>query len=112
MRARFFGLFVCLLASGEEEGGEATFHPGRTRGRREMGAEAMVVGPKKKQWGTWEELILGGAVLRHGTQDWNVVASELRARTLYPYFYTPEVRSVPLFFLKKNNNNNCGNHFI
>ncbi|KAK6154707.1 hypothetical protein DH2020_008955 [Rehmannia glutinosa] len=41
-------------------------------------------------WGTWEELILGGAVLRHGTQDWNVVASELRARTLYPYTFTPQ----------------------
>ncbi|KAK6154719.1 hypothetical protein DH2020_008967 [Rehmannia glutinosa] len=41
-------------------------------------------------WGTWEELILGGAVLRHGTQDWNVVASELRARTLYPCTFTPQ----------------------
>ncbi|XP_022863069.1 uncharacterized protein LOC111383217 [Olea europaea var. sylvestris] len=50
----------------------------------------MVVGPMRR-WGTWEELILGGAVLRHGTQDWNVVALELRARTLYPYSFTPEV---------------------
>ncbi|KAL2475382.1 bromodomain 4 [Abeliophyllum distichum] len=55
-----------------------------------MGDEMMVVGPMRR-WGTWEELILGGAVLRHGTQDWNVVASELRARTLYPYSFTPEV---------------------
>ncbi|KAI3466664.1 hypothetical protein Pfo_023327 [Paulownia fortunei] len=51
-----------------------------------MGAEAVTVG-----WGTWEELILGCAVLRHGTQDWNVVASELRARTLFPCTFTPQV---------------------
>ncbi|KAL0363359.1 UNVERIFIED_CONTAM: hypothetical protein Scaly_1291100 [Sesamum calycinum] len=55
-----------------------------------MGAEAAVLGPKTG-WGTWEELILGGAVLRHGTQDWNVVASELQARSLYPHSFTPEV---------------------
>ncbi|PIN19752.1 hypothetical protein CDL12_07576 [Handroanthus impetiginosus] len=55
-----------------------------------MGAEAAAVGPITA-WGTWEELILGGAVLRHGTRDWNVVASELRARTLYPNVFTPEV---------------------
>ncbi|KAL0398611.1 UNVERIFIED_CONTAM: hypothetical protein Sradi_2204400 [Sesamum radiatum] len=55
-----------------------------------MGAEAAVLGPKTG-WGTWEELILGGAVLRHGTRDWNVVASELQARTLYPHSFTPEV---------------------
>ncbi|GMP74796.1 hypothetical protein CsSME_00032107 [Camellia sinensis var. sinensis] len=42
------------------------------------------------RWGTWEELILGGAVLRHGTQAWDAVASELRARTIYPYSFTPE----------------------
>ncbi|KAL0305763.1 UNVERIFIED_CONTAM: hypothetical protein Sradi_5993600 [Sesamum radiatum] len=53
-----------------------------------MGAEAGV-GPKTG-WAR-EELILGGAVLRHGTQDWNVVASELQARSLYPHSFTPEV---------------------
>ncbi|KAJ8556213.1 hypothetical protein K7X08_022971 [Anisodus acutangulus] len=52
-----------------------------------MGAETIVVGPRKSRWGTWEELILGGAVLRHGIQDWNVVASELRFRNIY---FTPE----------------------
>ncbi|KAE9591764.1 putative transcription factor MYB-related family [Lupinus albus] len=50
-----------------------------------MGTE--VVG----RWGTWEELLLGGAVLRHGTRNWNVVAAELRSRTLFPYTFTPEV---------------------
>ncbi|KAF2305127.1 hypothetical protein GH714_001950 [Hevea brasiliensis] len=42
------------------------------------------------RWGTWEELLLGGAVLRHGTRDWNLVAAELRARTVCPYTFTPE----------------------
>ncbi|XP_077242093.1 bromodomain 4 [Tasmannia lanceolata] len=36
------------------------------------------------RWGTWEELLLGGAVLRHGTRAWEAVASELRTRTLCP----------------------------
>lgn len=49
-----------------------------------MGTEVM------GRWGTWEELLLGGAVLRHGTRDWNVVAAELRARTVSPYTITPE----------------------
>ncbi|KAE9599295.1 hypothetical protein Lal_00044009 [Lupinus albus] len=43
------------------------------------------------RWDTWEELLLGGAILRHGTRDWNIVAAELRARTLSPYTFTPEV---------------------
>ncbi|KAE8664513.1 hypothetical protein F3Y22_tig00112762pilonHSYRG00155 [Hibiscus syriacus] len=43
------------------------------------------------RWGTWEELLLGGAVLRHGARDWNLVASELRTRTVSPSDFTPEV---------------------
>ena len=43
------------------------------------------------RWSTWEELLLGGAVLRHGTRDWNVVAAELRARSVCPYAFTSEV---------------------
>ncbi|WCJ26970.1 bromodomain 4 [Euphorbia peplus] len=43
------------------------------------------------RWGTWEELLLGGAVLRYGTRDWNLVSSELRARTLCPFSFTPQV---------------------
>lgn len=42
-------------------------------------------------WGTWEELLLGGAVLRHGTRDWNLVAAELRARAVSSLSFTPEV---------------------
>lgn len=59
-----------------------------------MGAEVIEV------WGTWEELLLGGAVLRHGTRDWNLVAAELRPRTVYPCSVTPEVN----FFLINDNN--------
>ena len=60
----------------------------------------------EERWGTWEELLLGGAVLRHGTRDWDVVAAELRTRNLCPFIFTPEVifllslcfRSIFLFF--------------
>lgn len=41
-------------------------------------------------WGTWEELVLGGAVLRHGAADWHAVAAELRARS--PCSFSPKVR--------------------
>ncbi|KAK9150001.1 hypothetical protein Syun_008310 [Stephania yunnanensis] len=39
-------------------------------------------------WGTWEELVLGGAVLRHGVRDWGAVAEELRCRTFSPHIFT------------------------
>ncbi|KAE8708887.1 hypothetical protein F3Y22_tig00110332pilonHSYRG00474 [Hibiscus syriacus] len=45
----------------------------------------------KRTWGTWEELLLGGAVLRHGTGDWDLVASELRTRIASPFPFTAEV---------------------
>nr|XP_043611597.1 uncharacterized protein LOC122583237 [Erigeron canadensis] len=45
---------------------------------------------KKMVWGTWEELILGGAVIRHGTDDWDVISSELQTRTLFPFHFTPQ----------------------
>ncbi|KAH1066043.1 hypothetical protein J1N35_031030 [Gossypium stocksii] len=44
-----------------------------------------------ERWGTWEELLLGGAILRHGNRDWNLVASELRTRTVAPFGFTPEI---------------------
>ncbi|TKY59326.1 bromodomain domain containing protein [Spatholobus suberectus] len=50
-----------------------------------MGAELMVT------WSTREELLLGGAILRHGTRDWTVVAAELKKRTVSPCNFTPEV---------------------
>lgn len=43
------------------------------------------------RWGTWEELILCGSVLRHGSHNWDAVALELQTRTLYPYHFTPQV---------------------
>ena len=42
-------------------------------------------------WGTWEELVLGGAVLRHGGGAWAAVADELRTRS--PCAFSPEVRT-------------------
>ncbi|XP_043687433.1 uncharacterized protein LOC122638640 [Telopea speciosissima] len=42
-------------------------------------------------WGTWEELLLGGAVLRHGTRAWEDIAAELQARSLHPCSFTAEV---------------------
>ncbi|CAN6205765.1 unnamed protein product [Urochloa humidicola] len=39
-------------------------------------------------WGTWEELVLGGAVLRHGGAAWTAVADELRTRS--PCAFSPE----------------------
>ncbi|KAI4365109.1 hypothetical protein MLD38_021127 [Melastoma candidum] len=33
-----------------------------------------------RTWTTWEELLLGAAVLRHGPRDWDRVSSEVRCR--------------------------------
>ncbi|KAF3320987.1 Bromodomain-containing protein [Carex littledalei] len=41
-------------------------------------------------WGTWEELVLGGAVLRHGAAAWNAVAAELRSRTRLAHLFSPQ----------------------
>uniref|UniRef100_A0A7C9DWX8 Myb-like domain-containing protein n=1 Tax=Opuntia streptacantha TaxID=393608 RepID=A0A7C9DWX8_OPUST len=49
------------------------------------------LGDDMVSWGTWEELILGGAVLRHGSHNWDAVALEVQARTLYPCLFTPQV---------------------
>lgn len=54
-----------------------------------------------EKWGSWEELLLGGAVLRHGTRAWDAVASELRARTHYPYSFTPEVCKAKYEYLQQ-----------
>ncbi|KAL0535093.1 hypothetical protein IC582_029413 [Cucumis melo] len=60
-----------------------------------MGAEAL------KRWDTWQELLLGGAIVRHGTGDWNLVATELRSRIARPYLCTPEVCKAKYEDLKK-----------
>lgn len=59
--------------------------------------EGVVVGEgtTKAAWGTWEELLLGGAVLRHGADDWDAISSELRARTACPFSFTAEVLFLP-----------------
>eukprot|EP01018_Ginkgo_biloba_P024263 Gb_34734 [translate_table: standard] len=45
---------------------------------------------KKMKWGTWEELVLGSAVKRHGTNNWDLVSFELQARNLSPYVFSPK----------------------
>ncbi|XP_020096214.1 uncharacterized protein LOC109715547 isoform X2 [Ananas comosus] len=42
------------------------------------------------RWGTWEELLLGGAVLRHGAAAWDAVAADLRSRTPFPTLFSPQ----------------------
>ncbi|AAB71473.1 Hypothetical protein [Arabidopsis thaliana] len=54
----------------------------------------------ESDWGTWEELLLGGAVLRHGTGDWTVVADELRSHSL-PEIFTPEICKAKYKDLRK-----------
>ncbi|KAG4960507.1 hypothetical protein JHK87_037140 [Glycine soja] len=58
------------------------------------------------RWGTWEELLLGGAVLRYGARNWKVVAAELRARTVCPYIITPEVCKAKYEDLQKRYSGN------
>ncbi|RDX65258.1 hypothetical protein CR513_56098, partial [Mucuna pruriens] len=58
-----------------------------------IGAEGMVT------WGTWEELVLGGTVLRHGTQDWTLVATDLKTRTVSPCNFTPETGTGPFLWI-------------
>ncbi|XAR59128.1 hypothetical protein NMG60_11014786 [Bertholletia excelsa] len=61
----------------------------------------VAVEPKRGSWGTWEELILACAVLRHGIGAWEAVASELRARTLHPYLFNPEACKARYGYLQQ-----------
>jgi hypothetical protein len=60
----------------------------------------MMTTTMESDWGTWEELLLGGAVLRHGTGDWTVVADELRSHSL-PEIFTPEICKAKYKDLRK-----------
>ncbi|KAL6201135.1 hypothetical protein ACLB2K_024850 [Fragaria x ananassa] len=55
----------------------------------------------ESRWGTWLELLLAGAVTRYGTRDWTLVSAELRARTVCPYAFTPEVCKAKYEDLRK-----------
>lgn len=44
----------------------------------------------KSKWGTWEELVLGSAVKKHGADNWDRVSLELQARKLSPYVFSSE----------------------
>ncbi|KAF8411207.1 hypothetical protein HHK36_003751 [Tetracentron sinense] len=52
----------------------------------------------RMEWGTLEELLLGGAVLRHGTRAWDAVAAELRTRILCPCTFSAKVNFSPAWF--------------
>jgi hypothetical protein len=63
--------------------------------RADRGIDTMVVGGATGAggWGSWEELILGSAVLRHGGAAWATVAEEVCSRS--PYVFSPEVCTQP-----------------
>ncbi|XAR54312.1 hypothetical protein NMG60_11029380 [Bertholletia excelsa] len=46
---------------------------------------------KELTWTTWEELLLGCAVKRHGLENWDSVAMELRSRSSLPLLLTAQV---------------------
>ncbi|KAL2932129.1 Bromodomain-containing protein 8 [Bienertia sinuspersici] len=58
-------------------------------------------GDDRVRWGTWEELILGGAVIRHGSHNWDAVASELQARSIYPSLFTPQACKAKYNLMQK-----------
>ncbi|KAI5056445.1 hypothetical protein GOP47_0028263 [Adiantum capillus-veneris] len=46
--------------------------------------------PNSNPWGTWEELLLGSAVLKHGADNWALVSEELQSRAPASFSFTPE----------------------
>eukprot|EP00250_Pteridium_aquilinum_P019715 c24548_g2_i1 orf=365-3709(-) len=46
--------------------------------------------PNHSPWGTWEELLLGSAVLKHGADNWALVSAELQSRARASFSFTPE----------------------
>ena len=42
---------------------------------------------ESEAWGTWEELLLGFAVKRHGLTDWDSVAAEVRTKSSLPRLF-------------------------
>nr|GMC86133.1 Bromodomain-containing protein [Ipomoea batatas] len=57
---------------------------------------------KEARWGTWEELLLAGAVNRHGTKSWDSVADELQKRSSVPtMLLSPESCRLKYLDLKR-----------
>lgn len=57
---------------------------------------------KEARWGTWEELLLAGAVNRHGTKSWDSVADELQKRSSVPtVLLSPESCRLKYLDLKR-----------
>lgn len=67
----------------------------------------------KSKWGTWEELVLGSAVKKHGADNWDKVSLELQARKLSPYVFSSEDCKVKYHALqgrfKNSHGNSCSN---
>eukprot|EP00252_Welwitschia_mirabilis_P024410 TRINITY_DN7230_c0_g1_i1.p1 TRINITY_DN7230_c0_g1~~TRINITY_DN7230_c0_g1_i1.p1 ORF type:complete len:602 (+),score=143.82 TRINITY_DN7230_c0_g1_i1:281-2086(+) len=59
------------------------------------------------QWGSWEDLVLGSAVNRHGTHNWEKVSMELKSRKLSAYPFTPEDCKMKYDALKTRFRNLC-----
>eukprot|EP01018_Ginkgo_biloba_P033281 Gb_11179 [translate_table: standard] len=69
---------------------------------------------KNSKWGTWEELLLGSAVKKHGINNWDSVSLEVQARKLSPYFFSSEDCKAKYDALQgrynkthNSNNNSC-----
>lgn len=67
----------------------------------------------KSKWGTWEELVLGSAVKKHGADNWDKVSLELQARKLSPYVFSSEDCKAKYHALqgrfKNSHGNSCSN---
>ncbi|XP_057840754.2 uncharacterized protein LOC131050574 isoform X2 [Cryptomeria japonica] len=61
------------------------------------------------KWGTWEELLLGSAVKRHGTNNWDSVAMEVQARKLSPFAFSSQDCKAKYHVLQGRFNNSCSN---
>lgn len=80
---------VVVGGGGGGGGGGVKKEEGEEEARGRGGGGGVVGG-----WGTWEELVLGSAVIRHGGVAWGAVAAEVRSRS--PCAFSPEVRASPL----------------
>lgn len=63
----------------------------------------------KSKWGTWEELVLGSAVKKHGADNWDRVSLELQARKLAPYVFSSEDCKAKYHALQGRFQNSHGN---
>lgn len=63
----------------------------------------------KSKWSTWEELVLGNAVKKHGADNWDRVSLEIQARKLSPYVFSSEDCKAKYHALQGRFQNSHGN---